>query len=35
MTGPPLTAAMSAMYGTDAPHPMDRRLMVIAICIAT
>jgi hypothetical protein len=23
------------VYGTDAPHPMDRRLMVIAICIAT
>jgi hypothetical protein len=23
------------VYGTDAPHPIDRRLMVIAICIAT
>jgi hypothetical protein len=23
------------VYGTDAPHPMDRRLMVTAICIAT
>ena len=23
------------VYGTDAPHPTDRRLMVIAICIAT
>jgi hypothetical protein len=22
-------------YGTDAPNPIDRRLMVIAICIAT
>jgi hypothetical protein len=23
------------VYGTDAPHPIDRRLMVVAICIAT
>jgi hypothetical protein len=23
------------VYGTDAPHPMDRRLMVVAICLAT
>lgn len=23
------------VYGTDAPNPIDRRLMVIAICIAT
>jgi hypothetical protein len=23
------------VYGTDAPHPIDRRLMVIATCIAT
>jgi hypothetical protein len=23
------------VYGTDAPHPTDRRLMVTAICIAT
>jgi hypothetical protein len=23
------------VYGTDAPHPTDRRLMVTAICLAT
>ena len=25
----------SEVYGTDDAHPIDRRLMVIAICIAT